>query len=90
MPCADCAFLIDTGRSAWCAAPPGVCHKDFKDPHNREKNGSGRLCENCGNLIPIGEGDHICDAEIGRMPLSDYIPTDDYLWCGGSQFMRKE
>ena len=46
-------------------------------------------CKNCANLIPIGEGDHICDAEPGRMPLSEYLPTEDYLWCGGRQFCGK-
>ena len=40
------------------------------------------MCMTCTHCIPIGEGDHICDA--GPEPiliLEDYQPTDDYLWC---------
>lgn len=44
-------------------------------------------CENCQNLDPIGEGDHICDEDPTRMPVSEYAPTNDYLWCGGAHFI---
>ena len=47
------------------------------------------LCEECGEFTPIGEGDHICGADPLRMPVSDYIPTEDDLWCGGSKFVRQ-
>ncbi len=49
-------------------------------------------CESCSNLIAIGEGDHICyevksaDGTPAIMPISDYMPTDDYLKCGGSKW----
>lgn len=45
-------------------------------------------CESCSNLIPIGEGDHICN-ECGDMPamvISDYVPTDEYMKCGGRRY----
>lgn len=45
-------------------------------------------CESCSNLIPIGEGDHICN-ECGDMPamvISDYTPTDEYMKCGGGRY----
>lgn len=51
-----------------------------------------RTCENCGNLIAIGEGGHICyevksdDGTPAVMPISDYTPTDDYLKCGGRKW----
>ena len=44
-------------------------------------------CETCANLIPIGEGDHICDADPLRIPLCEYKHTEDYFWCGGSQYI---
>lgn len=47
-----------------------------------------KCCETCGNLIAIGEGDHIC-CECGDkpiMPISEYTPTDDYFECGGKKW----
>lgn len=45
-------------------------------------------CEACENLIAIGEGDFICcecnDSCI--TPISDYMPTADYLKCGGKKY----
>ena len=41
-----------------------------------------RSCDNCANLCPIGEGDHICE-EKPVLVLEEYLPTDDYLWCNG-------
>ncbi len=46
-------------------------------------------CENCQNLDPIGEGDHICDQDPTKMPVSEYEPTGDYLWCKGEHFISK-
>ena len=54
--------------------------------NKKHKKCSG--CEYCENLIPIGEGDHIC-LECGDesvMVISEYIPTDDYLACKGKCF----
>lgn len=45
------------------------------------------ICLTCEHLIPIGEGDHICDADDEpRLILDDYEPTDDYFWCGSSEY----
>ena len=48
-----------------------------------------RDCLNCINMIPIGEGDHICweheDGEC-RFVLVDYMPTEDYLFCNGKEW----
>lgn len=46
-------------------------------------------CENCQNLNPIGDGDHICDESPTRMPVCEYGPTGDYLWCRGKYFISK-
>ena len=43
-------------------------------------------CEDCAEFTPIGEGDHICGANPTKIPVSDYAPTEDYLWCKGSFF----
>ena len=46
-----------------------------------------KCCENCENLITIGEGDHICiEGTYPRMVLSYYVPTDEYYWCGGRKW----
>ena len=47
------------------------------------------MCQYCDNLIAIGEGDHIC-LECGepKMVLADYLPTDEYLACGGKHFVE--
>ena len=51
-----------------------------KRKHKKQCKG----CEYCANLIPIGEGDHICtEFELPKMVLCEYAPTDDYLACGG-------
>ena len=51
-----------------------------------------KCCENCDNLIAIGQGDHICyecanDDKPCIMPISDYHPTEDYYMCGGSKWV---
>lgn len=58
----------------------------FKD---RAKSIIGKTdlrCEYCTELNCIGEGDHICDYDPHKMPLSGYAPTDDYFWCNGAYF----
>lgn len=51
-----------------------------------------KCCETCGNLTPIGDGDHICDACEGRdghpcaLVLEDYNPGIDYYACGGRKW----
>ena len=51
-----------------------------------------KCCETCGNLTPIGEGDHICDACDAHdghpcaLVLEDYCPGADYFICGGSRW----
>ena len=51
-----------------------------------------KCCETCENLIPIGEGDHICyecqseDGEPCIMPICEYEPTEDYMKCKGKYY----
>ena len=44
-------------------------------------------CESCENLIPIGEGDHIC-YECGEpiMPICEYEATEEYMKCRGRKY----
>lgn len=59
-----------------------------------KKSKHKKCCENCDNLIAIGEGDHICyemrknDEEPCIMPISNYQPTDEYYMCGGSKWLN--
>lgn len=54
-----------------------------------------KQCENCDNLICIGEGDFICyevcddDGAPLIMPISDYEPTHEYLMCHGKCYLEK-
>lgn len=51
-----------------------------------------KCCETCGNMQPIGEGDHICDACCSHdgspcaLILEDYTPADDYFICQGERW----
>lgn len=44
-------------------------------------------CTRCSNCIPMGEGDHICaECEELVIVIAGYVPTEDFLKCGGSRF----
>lgn len=48
-----------------------------------------KCCETCANMLPIGEGDHICeecegsDGTPAALILDNYNPAEDYFICGG-------
>lgn len=48
-----------------------------------------KTCETCGCLLPIGEGDHLCDEDYTKTVLEEYTPTDDYCWCCGELWEEK-
>jgi len=53
-------------------------------PKKRDEN---ICCLTCENLLPIGEGDHLCDAaDAPTLVLADYEPTEDFFWCGSSEY----
>ncbi len=55
----------------------------------RNRRNKQPICECCENLIPIGEGDHICgEGDEPKLVLDDYQPADDYGW-GGGKFFRE-
>ena len=56
---------------------------------NKKSKARGCCCETCINLVPIGEGDHICDEDPMKMVLEDYAPTDDYSWCQGKKYIER-
>lgn len=43
-------------------------------------------CETCEHLIACGEGDHLCGESENKVVISDYAPTDDYMWCAGKKY----
>lgn len=46
-------------------------------------------CINCGNFVPIGEGDHICIYEDKPVLVVDsYQETDEYMHCNGKNWER--
>ena len=74
-----------------------VCQVDVPEAEPRPVAGPGQKsiigraqcqCERCEEFTPIGEGDHICGADPHRMPVSDYMPTEDYYWCKGAHFVE--
>lgn len=68
---------------------PAILNENRKENAIMKEKEKNAGCEHCANLVPIGEGDHIC-YECGEpvMPVSGYIPTDDYLKCGGRKYER--
>lgn len=54
-----------------------------------KENTTNKQCETCMNLLPIGEGDHLCDANDLVLVMEDYSPTDDYYWCCGRNWEEK-
>lgn len=52
-------------------------------PHKPSK-----ICDTCPKMLPIGEGDHICDEDPTKMVLEDYIIADDYCWCKGKYWVK--
>lgn len=47
------------------------------------------ICEDCQHCVPIGDGDHECDADIPKIVMEDYFPAEDYGWCNGRDFIRR-
>ena len=48
-----------------------------------------KQCMDCGNCLPIGEGDFICSEHPGSLVLEDYDPGEDFLICNGKDFIEK-
>ncbi len=69
-------------------------HKGMNHKGIRKRRSSAtrmpHVCETCDKFTPIGEGDHICEYDPQRMPVSDYIPTEDYFWCRGRHYVSRE
>lgn len=63
--------------------------ESFKDKLKEIVGPICTTCETCEHLIACGEGDHICDAEEGKVVLSDYEQTDDFYWCKGRKYKEK-
>ena len=53
------------------------------------RNNGEKCCENCGNLVPICEGDLICEEDPTQLVLDGYVPTDGYIWCEGRYWKEK-
>lgn len=54
----------------------------------KKKKKINKCCETCGQFLPIGEGDHICEESL-LMVVSGYEPTEDYFQCGGRKWEEK-
>lgn len=42
-----------------------------------------KCCDTCSKCTYIGEGDHICEDNPTLIVLEDYLPAEDFFWCGG-------
>lgn len=60
----------------------------MKNTKNKTKK-IEKCCENCGQLIALGEGDHMCGACAICIPISNYEPTSDYFRCGGKLWCNR-
>ena len=50
----------------------------------KEKN-----CSTCSKCISVGDGDHICEENPTLVVLEDYLPAEEFFWCGGKYFEEK-
>lgn len=48
-----------------------------------------KQCKDCGNCLPIGEGDFTCSEYPGCIVLENYSPGEDFLICRGHDFKEK-
>ena len=46
-------------------------------------------CDYCAHCIPLGDGDHICEAEEPRFVMAEFFPTTDYMWCQGKKYAER-
>lgn len=60
--------------------------ESFKDKLKEIVGKMEPKCENCENLVACGEGAHICSEGSEKVPIMEYQPTEDYLWCKGTKF----
>ena len=68
--------------SAFC----DLIEEEMSKPKKKRKGKRCGSCDNCFNCAYIGEGDFICPAEEPVMVQSDWEPTEDYFYCGGSMY----
>lgn len=54
-----------------------------------KKKNKNACCECCDHCIPMGEGDHMCDAAgTPKVVISDYAPAENYFHCQGHKFKK--
>ena len=46
-------------------------------------------CEDCELLVLCPDESGVCDADTRMIPTCGGLPTDQYLWCMGCFFMKK-
>lgn len=66
-----------------------VPEKEVESFKDRLKEIAGKIelrCEECENLAACGEGDYVCLEGDKKVPIIDYRPTEDYLWCKGTKY----
>lgn len=57
-------------------------NQDQQDQQNQQ-------CDYCAHCIPLGDGDHICEAEEPRFVMAEFFPTTDYMWCQGKKYAER-
>ena len=64
--------------------------KSFREFVSQKRVGT-KMCETCANLVPLGDGDHICDAcfvdSLPAFVICEYEPTEDYMACNGRMWL---
>ena len=53
----------------------------------KKKKNVCKCCETCDYLVPIGDGDFLCEHNL-IMVVSDYTPTENYFCCGGGKWQE--
>lgn len=59
--------------------------KPNKKPHLVEE----KTCVGCDNCVYAEEGDFVC-IEHSKLVVEDWIPADDFYFCGGKDYIENE
>lgn len=49
-----------------------------------------KQCNDCGNCLPIGEGDFICSEHPGSIVLENYEPGEDFCSVEGKSSQKNK
>ena len=55
-----------------------------------KNNKPAKTCVNCEFCEYVGEGDFVCMLDIPVWIQEDWIPTSEYFFCEGKEWIRRD